>query len=94
MLIPIKITIVADDCAARATSFDNFLSDVVPVITQKLSEIPRFVKEIPWFAGTAIEDEIPGTTNVGIPKLSIYSISSLPRPKIKESPPFKRTTFP
>jgi hypothetical protein len=27
-------------------------------------------------------DEIPGTTNVGIPKLSTNSISSLPLPKI------------
>jgi hypothetical protein len=35
--------------------------------------------------GTAIDDEIPGTTKVGIPKLSTNS-SSLPLPKINGSP--------
>jgi hypothetical protein len=33
--MPIKITTVAVDCAAKATSVDNFLAEVVPVITQK-----------------------------------------------------------
>jgi hypothetical protein len=32
--MPIKITTVAVDCAAKATSVDNFLAEVVPVITQ------------------------------------------------------------
>ena len=39
-------------------------------------------------------DEIPGTIAVSKPNFSTYSISSLPLPKIKGSPPFKRTTCP
>jgi hypothetical protein len=74
------MTTVAVDLA-KATSVDNFLAEVVPVITQKLSEIPllsmKFLEK-----RNCNRDEIPGTTNVGIPKLSTNSISSLPLPKI------------
>ena len=48
------MTTVADDFAAKATSFDNFLSEVVPVMAQKLSETPLLVMDIPCEAGTAM----------------------------------------
>jgi hypothetical protein len=41
--------------------------DNVPVITQKLSFTPRFVKGMPALEGAAIELEIPGINSVDIP---------------------------
>ena len=63
LLIPIRITTVAVDLAARLISSLSCPSEVVPVITQKLSEINLFVSEIPAWAGTAIEEEIPEITS-------------------------------
>jgi hypothetical protein len=77
--MPIKITTVAVDCAAKATSVDNFLAEVVPVITQNF--LKRLFCQIPCEAGTAIDEEIRNY-KVEVPKLSTNSISSL-RPKNK-----------
>mgnify|MGYP000713537760 CR=1 FL=1 len=67
LLIPIKMTMVADDFAANSMSFGNSLSLVWPVITQKLSAMPRFVTGIPFKEGTATELDIPGMISVSTP---------------------------
>lgn len=61
------MTTVAGDCDAKTMSLDNLKSEVVQVITQKLSEIPLCVRLIPLAAGTVKDDDIPGTIAVSIP---------------------------
>jgi hypothetical protein len=65
--------------APKATSVDSFRAEVVPVITQ--NSLKRlFCQGNSLRSGTAIEEEIPGTTKVEFQTFYI-SISSLPRPK-------------
>jgi hypothetical protein len=54
--MPIKITTVAVDCAAKATSVDNFLAEVV--CNHPKLFLKRLFCQIPCEAGTAIDEEI------------------------------------
>ena len=63
-----------------------------PVITAKLAATFRWVTGMPAYSGTEMALVMPGTNSKG--RLFSFSsrASSPPRPKTKESPPFRRAT--
>lgn len=71
------IPIIAEDCEASDTSLDNLWSEVVPVITQKISKIPLCIKLIPFDVGAPNAEETPEKMTVSIPNCCANAISSL-----------------
>lgn len=74
LLIAIRITTVALDCAASLIFSEIFPEHVVPVVTQKFSLMPFAVSGIICEAGTAIALEMPGITSALIPNSFAASI--------------------
>ena len=91
---PIKNTSVP--CSAASASRDSGsvspVCAVWPVMTWKLRLAPRCVTGMPAAAGTAMHEEIPGTSSQGTPAACSVRNSSPPRPNTNGSPPFRRTT--
>jgi hypothetical protein len=81
--IPIRITTVALDFAARFKSLESCPVLVVPVTTQKLSDTPRCVSGIFSRAGTESALLIPGITLADRPHAVANSTSSNPSSKNK-----------
>ena len=95
VLSPMYITSVVfvSNAVAMASSMSDCpFSRACPVRNRTLVASVRCVSGIPSSAPMAHADVIPGTTPTSMPRERRYRASSPPRPNMKGSPPFKRTT--